>query len=135
MSNHHDPVPIKALFTNFVVLTVLMVTTIWASQIHFGLGLPHSWGNNIIAMAIACIKAYLVVMIFMNVRNGTKLIKLYAACGFVWVTLLAFMLCDYGTRSLEPVVGWTEASALPRGQFKPPPTAVSDEDSNSEPEH
>lgn len=131
---HHEPVPIRTLFINFIVLTLFMVLTIWVSTIHVPVG-PHSWANNIVAMAIAVTKAYLVVSIFMNVRNGTKLIKLYAACGFVWVTLLAFMMCDYGTRSLEPVEGWAQSSSLPRGQYQQPPAPLGEQFSEDEAEN
>ncbi len=58
--------------------------------------------NNVIAMTIAVTKALLVILFFMHVRFGTDLIKLWTLTGFVWVTLMLFILMDYGTRKFEP---------------------------------
>jgi cytochrome c oxidase subunit IV len=44
--------------------------------------------SAVVALAIASFKAGLVVLYFMHVRYASKLIRLYAAAGFVFVALL-----------------------------------------------
>ncbi len=117
IGSHVHVTPVPMLLVNLVVLTILMVVTIAAAQIHIPTpGNEHSpLMNNIVAMGIAVTKAFLVVWIFMGVKFGTKLIKLWAYAGFIWFGMLFFMYCDYYTRSWEPVPGWTaKETAMPR---------------------
>lgn len=113
----HHAIPQTTLIAVFVILVLLMVSTIAASY----LTLPTIW-MNVIALVIATVKASLVVTIFMGVGYSTKLVKLYALGGFAWFFLLFIMLADYTTRPTEPVVGWETdpASALPRGTTERP---------------
>ena len=48
----------------------------------------------------------MVVLIFMNVRNGTRLQWLWASAGFVWLLLLFITVGDYLTRGWGKVHGW-----------------------------
>lgn len=121
----HHVTPIPKLAATFVALLVLMVVTIFAAY-GFPPGTLSTAIMNVIAMAIALVKAYLVVSIFMGVRTGTKLVKLYAIGGFGFFLLLFVTLADYMTRPLEPVPGWEgkAASGLPRdggnlNEFRP----------------
>lgn len=117
LASHVHVTPVRMLVVNLIVLTALMVLTIAAAQIHIPTpGNEHSpVMNNLVAMGIAVTKAFLVVWIFMGVKFGTKLIKLWAYAGFIWFGMLFFVYCDYYTRSWEPVPGWTgHESALPR---------------------
>jgi len=97
-----------------------MGLTIWAAQINFGDVVGNqaagSYINNVIAMTIAIVKATLVVAIFMGVWYSSKLTKLWAAAGFIWFLTMFFVLCDYMTRSMEPVPSFQGApeSAYPR---------------------
>ena len=100
----HHIVPVKAYFLTFFGLAALMFLTIWASYQSFPGG---TTTNNVVAMAIAITKAALVVGVFMNVRNGTKLIKMWALLGFVWFTLFFLMFADYKMREHEQVASWT----------------------------
>lgn len=122
-SNHMHHPPVKAYVTNLVVLTILMLATIGAAQIHIPTpGNPESpLMNNVVALFIATIKAGLVVAIFMGVRYTTTLVKMWAYTGFTWFTLMFIMWCDYGTRNWEPVAGWegNPANALPREPYRP----------------
>ena len=109
--------PVRWLFLNLLVLTALMFLTIGAAAVHIPTpGNPTSpLMNNLVAMFIAVTKAFLVVWIFMGVKMGTKLIKLWAYAGFIWFGMLFFVYCDYYTRSWEPVPGWSKPeTALPR---------------------
>ena len=79
------------------ILTALLVgtaVTIWASYIDMG---PL---NPIIALAIACTKAVLVILFFMHVKYSTKLTKLTVGAGvFTFLILVGMTLADYFTRA------------------------------------
>lgn len=119
--DHHITSP-ATLFGTMLVLAVLMGLTILVYKVDFGHMLSRgndalgSWINNGIALAIAMVKATLVVMIFMGVKWGTKLIKLYALLGFFFFPFLLIVFGDYMTRSWEPVEGWTPPSKI-HGRF------------------
>lgn len=117
-SDAHHAIPQRTLISVFVVLLVLMVTTIAASYMTG----VNTVVMNIIALTIAIIKATLVVTVFMGVGYSTKLVRLYAIGGFGWFLLMFIMFADYVTRPTEPVVGWEVqgASALPRGTADKP---------------
>jgi cytochrome c oxidase subunit 4 len=103
----HAPVPIKTYATVLLILMGFMLLTIWVAV---GLNIGNSLVNNLIAMAIACIKATLVILYFMDVRRGSQLTKIYAAMGFIFVTIMLIMLCDYATRQFEPTAGWDKGA-------------------------
>lgn len=107
----------------FLLLILLMGLTIGAAegpQHIAGLSwmLENSLLMNIIALTIAVIKAVLVISIFMGLKYSSKLTKLYAIGGFVWLTLIGITLIDYYSRPWEPVVGWDaeQSTALPRNR-------------------
>ncbi|MEA2553101.1 MAG: cytochrome c oxidase subunit [Fimbriimonadaceae bacterium] len=107
----HHILPISTYAKTIVALFVLMILTIWASTWHlpnvmiFGHTIAHTFFNNIIALTIAVIKAALVVMFFMHVKYSTSLTRFWAIIGFIWVTLIFFILADYMTRPLDPTIG------------------------------
>ncbi|MFZ4506902.1 MAG: cytochrome C oxidase subunit IV family protein [Fimbriimonas sp.] len=72
--------------------------------------------NNAIALAIASVKAYIVVAYFMHTKWATSLTKLWAIFGFVWFFLLFIICGDYATRQYEEVQGWepVKDTAMPR---------------------
>lgn len=129
-ANGHHITPIKTYVATFLVLMVLMGLTVLVYVIDFGhiistgLGLGSAAGsylNNAIALTIAIVKATFVVLYFMGVKYSSKLTKLYAATGFVWVTLMGIMFCDYMTRGWEPATGFTPGDtsvSKPRSQIK-----------------
>jgi cytochrome c oxidase subunit 4 len=56
--------------------------------------------NPIVALAIACIKAVLVVLFFMHVKYSTRLTKLTVFCGlFTFMALIGMTLADYFSRA------------------------------------
>ncbi|HEY6307933.1 MAG TPA: cytochrome C oxidase subunit IV family protein [Candidatus Angelobacter sp.] len=58
--------------------------------------------NPIVALAIACTKAVLVILFFMHVRYSSKLTKVTVAAGFFWLLILITLsLSDYLSRTLE----------------------------------
>ncbi len=98
MSLHVVPVRVyAAILTALVVLTLV---TVWVAYFDFGAL------NNVVAMSIALFKATLVVMFFMHVKYGTKLVKVIVGSSMVWLVILfAFTLQDYLTRELFGVLG------------------------------
>lgn len=116
---HHIP-STGLLVRTFLALGVLMLLTIAAAEVDFGhevfknnsaLG---TYVNNGVAMLIAVIKATLVVSFFMGVKYASKLSRLWAFAGFVWLTLMLITFGDYWTRSWEPLQGWAAASPQAR---------------------
>ncbi len=102
-----------------LALVVLMLATVFASQIQFPGG---TIVNNIIAMTIAVIKGSLVVLFFMGVKFSTKLTQLWAIIGFVWFTLMFMIFADYATRSYEMTPSWDKldtGSAMSREMREP----------------
>ena len=93
----HHVVPKSTYFIIFVWLTALLVLTVAAAHVDLGM-----W-NVPVALAIAMIKAVLIVLFFMHVRYGSPLVRLFAVGGFFWLLImLAFVLTDVRMRSL----GW-----------------------------
>jgi len=90
---HHivSPLVYVVIFFTLLVGTAL---TVWASYVDLGV-----W-NPIIALAIACTKATLVVLFFMHVKYSSKLTKLTVASGvFMFLVLISMTLSDYISRA------------------------------------
>jgi len=100
---HHDH-SLKPHFFNLLALFALTTLT-WFSAAYLKFGEP--W-DNLIALGIALTKASLVIMIFMHVREGSKLIKVCAFGGFFWIFLFfAYLVGDVTTREGDTIVrGW-----------------------------
>jgi len=92
----HGP-PLAAYFGVFAVLIVLTGVTVAAAYQDLG-----RW-SAVVAVAIACIKATLVILYFMHVRYASRLIALYAASGFVFfVILLGMTITEAADRAPQP---------------------------------
>ena len=87
-------VPKRTYYIIFAVLILLTYLTVQISVFDLG---PL---NTIAALAIAALKATLVVLFFMHVKYSTRLTKLAVLGGLYWLMiLLALTLSDYLTRS------------------------------------
>src|SRR5438270_876989 len=86
----------------YLFLVVMMAATIAASRVPLG---PF---NNVVAMGIALMKATAVVLLFMQVWYSTKLTWVWAALGFLWLSLLFGILGDYITRAVLAASGWSK---------------------------
>ena len=76
----------------YILLMVLLVITVVVADHDLG-----GSTNVIVAMIIAVIKALLVILFFMHVRHGTKLIWIVVAAGFFWLAIFMVMsFADYG---------------------------------------
>jgi cytochrome c oxidase subunit 4 len=90
--SHHGP-PLAAYFAVFTALLVLTYVTVWAAGHDFGAY------NTAVAVGIAVTKATLVVLIFMHVKWGGKLVQLFVVSGVVFLLiLLAITMSDYVSR-------------------------------------
>ncbi len=85
----------KGLYiTIFLTLIVLTGVTVLIARQDFGSM------NTPIALAIAGVKATLVILFFMGVKYNTPLTKVVAASGFVWLIILfGVTMGDYLSRS------------------------------------
>jgi cytochrome c oxidase subunit IV len=60
--------------------------------------------NPVVALAIACVKATLVILYFMHVRYSDKMTMVTVGAGFFWLLILITLsLSDYLSRSLITV--------------------------------
>lgn len=92
MSEHIQPR--RVLYMIFAALIVLTGTTVWVAFINLG---PF---NPVVALAIATVKAILVVLFFMEVRYSSRLTKITVVSGTFWLIILIFLtLSDYLSRA------------------------------------
>jgi cytochrome c oxidase subunit 4 len=92
MSEHIIPTRVY-----YLIFGALMIGTYLTVQVaFFDLG---PW-NTVVALAIACVKATLVVLFFMHVRYSTRLTWAVVAGSVFWLgILLVLTLSDYLTRA------------------------------------
>jgi cytochrome c oxidase subunit IV len=92
MSEHIvSPKVYAAIFIALIVFTTL---TVWAAFQNFGKF------NIVIALAIATVKATLVVLFFMHAFYSPKRTQLVIVCAVFWLAImLALTLSDYDTRT------------------------------------
>ena len=114
MGHHH--VSSTAMFTNvLVVLLILTAITVGTSRIDFGAA------NMLIAMAIASIKASLVILFFMHLKWDTAINKIVFLSSFLFLSLLfIFTLADQGTRRVDHEMHTTRTPV--NGQWVHPST-------------
>jgi cytochrome c oxidase subunit 4 len=92
-TKHHDIASVPTLVGVFLALLVLTALTTGVAFTDFGAG------STFIALAIAGLKASLVVWFFMNVRFNSRLIPVVIAGGlFFLLILFAETFADYGSR-------------------------------------
>jgi cytochrome c oxidase subunit 4 len=90
---HHIVSPIIYIAVG-VTLLVLTGTTVGVSYIDLGVF------NAVAALAIAVIKAVLVVLFFMHVKYSSKLTKLTVIAGvFIFLGLISMTMADYISRA------------------------------------
>lgn len=92
-TEHHIVSP-KLYLGIFFILLALTATTTAASYVELYVF------NVVVALAIAVIKASLVVLFFMHVKYSPKLTKLTVVSGlFVFLALMTLTLADYISRA------------------------------------
>lgn len=95
MGHHH--VSSAAMFSNvLIVLLFLTGITVGVAQFDFG------GANMLIAMAIAAVKASLVILFFMHLKWDTATNRIMFLSSFLFLSLLfIFTLADFATRRLD----------------------------------
>jgi len=90
---HHIVSP-KVYVIILFALLLGTALTVWASYVDLGIF------NPIIALAIACTKATLVVLFFMHVKYSSRLTMLTVGAGiFMFLVLIGMTLADYISRA------------------------------------
>ena len=94
-------VPRKVYIVVWIALMALMALTAGLSRIDLG-----EW-STVVALAIAVIKALLVILFFMHVRyESQKIAWVVVIAGFFWLgILLALTMTDYLSRGYLGVAG------------------------------
>lgn len=100
----------KTYYLVFGALLVLTVVTVGVAYINFG------FLNTPLALAIATLKAALVILIFMHVRHSSHLTWLFIGSGFLWfLILVGITMADYVSRDWDAVhklSTWTPAAQI-----------------------
>jgi cytochrome c oxidase subunit 4 len=92
-AEHHivTPVTYGIVFATLLTFTGL---TVWAAYVDLGIL------NPVVALAIACTKAVIVILFFMHVKYQSKLVKLTVTSGFfTFLVLITMTLTDYISRA------------------------------------
>jgi cytochrome c oxidase subunit 4 len=97
-ATHHGPhngPTIGVYVAVFAALLALTATTVAVAFVDLGVA------NNVVMLGIAVTKATLVVLFFMHVAYGPRLVWVLAASGFAWLALLVSLtLADVMTRAV-----------------------------------
>lgn len=98
---NHSVAPVRTYVLVFLALMVLTFTTVAVSRVELG------EFNVVVAVTIAVVKATLVALFFMHVKDSSATTKLFIAAGLVWlIILLTFVLSDYLSRGWSPGGRW-----------------------------
>ena len=92
-ADHHIVTPVIYAIV-FVSLLAGTAITVVAAYIDLGIF------NPVVALAIACTKAVIVILFFMHVKYQSKLVKLTVGAGFfTFLVLITMTLTDYVSRA------------------------------------
>ena len=92
-AQHHIVTPIQYAMV-FGTLLIGTAITVGAAYVDM------KWANPVIALAIACFKACVVILFFMHAKYQSRLIKMTIASGFfVFLVLITMTLSDYMSRA------------------------------------
>jgi cytochrome c oxidase subunit 4 len=100
MSESEHAAPVRHYFYVYIALMVLLAATVGAAFINIE---PFNFG---LTMLIAVAKAVMILLIFMHVRYGERLVWVFSTAAFLWLAILiAMSLNDYFTRGLLNIPG------------------------------
>jgi cytochrome c oxidase subunit IV len=93
-TEHSEHIVSPGTYTGIIItLLILTLATVGAAFVNLGRF------NIVVALAIATIKATLVVLIFMHAKYVPERTKLVIIAGIFWLALLLFLtLSDYASR-------------------------------------
>lgn len=90
---HHEPASMLMYFSVFFALLLLTGLTVWISTVNLGVM------NTPVALAIAVVKASLVILFFMHVIHSTRLTWVVLIASALWLAVLfGLTFADYLTR-------------------------------------
>ena len=93
---HAHVTPLWVYFSVFLALAFFTVLTWWVSTVDLGM-----W-NTPIALAIATVKALLVILFFMHVIHSPRLTWVVVIGSFLWLgVLFVLTFADYLTRAWD----------------------------------
>ncbi|GIV02011.1 MAG: oxidase [Fimbriimonadales bacterium] len=111
-----EPAKPQTYLLTFAALIVLTIITVLAARVvlpKIPMGIMVLDLNIVLAMAIACVKASLVVLYFMHFKDMGQVSKVWAAAGVFFLLVMFFLtLGDYENRHPEETKGWTESGVL-----------------------
>jgi len=111
---HAHIVPKSTYYRVAINLFALLLLTLVVAE--FNLGIL----NTPLAIAIAMVKAALIVLFFMHVRYGSPLLHVFAAGGFLWLVILFVLtFSDYISRD-KPHAMSTHAAQAHADKENPP---------------
>ena len=95
----------RTYYAIFITLMVLTAVTVWVATLDLGRL------NIVAALAIAVIKATLVLLYFMHLRHSPRLTWLIVSVAFVWLLILiGLTMSDELTRTWLRVLGGAPAT-------------------------
>jgi cytochrome c oxidase subunit IV len=104
--SHHEEVDTEPTLHEEHIVTPKVYGLIFGALLFFtGLTVAASYlemytFNAVVALAIACIKAVLVILYFMHVKYSSRLTKLTVAAGFfTFIVLITMTMTDYISRA------------------------------------
>jgi cytochrome c oxidase subunit 4 len=84
-------------FLTWLALMILLALTFGSSYIPMG-----PW-NTVANTGISCVKALLIAIFFMHLRNAGALLRIVAVIGLLWLALLfGLSWTDFATRTISP---------------------------------
>src|ERR1700723_3985662 len=93
---HADHQIITQLTYGMVFSSLLIFTGVTVGAAYIDLGIF----NPVVALAIACFKAVIVILFFMHVKYQSKLVKMTVGAGFfTFLVLVTMTLTDYMSRA------------------------------------
>ena len=100
MSSHQHVMPVRTNIAVFVALLLLLVATVGAARLPLG-----EW-HVPVAMAIATVKAALIMLFFMHLLYSHRLTMIISVASFVWLAIMIVLtLNDYLTRGVLDIPG------------------------------
>lgn len=89
----HHRSSLASYFAVFATLMILTILTVWVSRIDLGAL------NTVVAMAIAIVKATVVILWFMHVIHSPRLTWIVVIAAFLWLAMMfVLFFADYATR-------------------------------------
>jgi len=76
--------------------------------------LPLGRWNIVVAIGIAVLKALIVVIVFMELRRSSGLVRVFAGAGFLWLLILLGLTgADYASRHEDYITQTLQLHAVP----------------------